>query len=399
MVAAGVDESARGEPEAVDVLDPARERPDELTRDQPVALVERPDRDVGDAPLDELAQRDLGVGVGAHEPGVGGETARLTEVGQHRPLVGAGLEVPAELAEGDDRHLHLAGQDLQVAADLADLELAVLGRAAAAHQLQVVDDDQGELAVAGLEPAGLGADLHHRDPRVVVEEQRHLEPPDGPADLRPVGLAQPAVAHLHRVDPRLAGQDPLGQLVVPHLQREHQHRPSGGLGHVRRHAQPERGVVEEDVGGDEVVEPGDREVDRRGSCRPETMSTTRSHSTSGDAHQRSWSSSSASASSAELLAAEATPTDVPAVGRRPAAAPVDLLPRQSSGRLERLEHVAPGLGRNAVGDAARGSPPRRPCGRGRRRAPGRRCRPRRRTARVTGDRRRRSRSSRRRPRL
>ena len=73
--------------------------------------------------------------------------------------------------------------------------------AAAAHQLQVVDHDQRQAAVLGLHPAGLGADLHHRDPRVVVEEQRHLEPADRPADLGPVGLAQPAGAQLRASRP------------------------------------------------------------------------------------------------------------------------------------------------------------------------------------------------------
>ena len=128
----------------------------------------------------------------------------------------------------------------------------------------------------GLHPAGLGADLHHRDPRVVVEEQRHLEPADRPADLGPVGLGEPAVAHLRRVDLRLARQDPLGQLVVAHLEREHEHRlgpcvwatwaampePEGGLPHrrpgpddvQRRGLQPGQQLVEVVVAGGR---PGD----------------------------------------------------------------------------------------------------------------------------------------------
>ena len=99
-------------------------------------------------------RRHLGVGVGAEQPGVGGEAARLAEVGEHRALVGALLEAAVELGEGDDRALELAGEDLQATADLGHLDLAVLGAGPAGHQLDVVDDDQAEVADLALAAGG-----------------------------------------------------------------------------------------------------------------------------------------------------------------------------------------------------------------------------------------------------
>ena len=268
MVGARLDPPAGRQLQAERRLGATGERLHEARWHEAVSLVDRPQRNVARVGGHELAERDPRVGVGSHELRVGSEATAFAEVRQHWPLVASGFEVAAELAEGDDRHLELTGEDLEVAADLADFELPVLRVAATAHQLQVVDDDQRQPTVASLEAARLGPDLHHRDARVVVEEQRHLEATDRPADLRPVRLGQPAVAHLHRVDLGLAGQDALGQFVVTHLQREHEDRPARGLCDVRRHAQTERRVVEVDIGGDEVVQARNGDVDDLGRHRP-----------------------------------------------------------------------------------------------------------------------------------
>ena len=59
------------------------------------------------------------------------------------------------------------------------------------HQLQVVDDDQAEVAVARLDAPRLGAHLHHRAVRVVVDEERRLgEPADRLVELRPLVLGE-----------------------------------------------------------------------------------------------------------------------------------------------------------------------------------------------------------------
>ena len=62
------------------------------------------------------------VGVLLDDPG-------LTEVGEHRALVLAVLELAVELRERHHRALELAGEDLQATRDLRHLDLAVLRRA------------------------------------------------------------------------------------------------------------------------------------------------------------------------------------------------------------------------------------------------------------------------------
>ncbi len=67
--------------------------------------------------------------VGERDLRVGGEAAGLAQVGEHRPLVLAVLELAVELRQAHDRCVELAGEDLQPARQLRDLDLAALGRA------------------------------------------------------------------------------------------------------------------------------------------------------------------------------------------------------------------------------------------------------------------------------
>src|SRR5205085_1346528 len=78
------------------------------------------------------------------------EVAGLAQVGEDRPLVAAGplFRRARELRERDHRHAQLARQDLQAAAHLADLLHAVGAHVVRAHQLDVVEDDQRQAAVA-----------------------------------------------------------------------------------------------------------------------------------------------------------------------------------------------------------------------------------------------------------
>ena len=121
--------------------------------------------------------------------------------------------------------LELAGEDLEAAAELGHLDLAVLGARPAGHQLEVVDDDHPEVADLALEPAGLGPDLHDREVGVVVDPDRRLgEPAHGVGDLLPVVGLELAVAHPRGVDPRLGAEEPLRELEVAHLEREEEDR-------------------------------------------------------------------------------------------------------------------------------------------------------------------------------
>ena len=84
----------------------------------------------------------------------------------------------------------------------------------------------GRREVLGVAPEAtrLGPDLHDRDRRRVVDQdRRRRQASRRRVDLVfPVGVLQEAAADLRRVDARLAGQHALHQFVLRHLQREEQ---------------------------------------------------------------------------------------------------------------------------------------------------------------------------------
>ena len=147
------------------------------------------DDDLGLAPVVGLGVVDVVAVDEGHDVGVLLQTPRLTEVGQHRALVLAVLDLAVQLRERDDGTVELAGEDLQATRDLRHLDLAVLHatRGARRHQLDVVDEHEREITVTGAHTPGLGAHLHDRAVRVVVDEQlRVAEPTDRVRDPRPV---------------------------------------------------------------------------------------------------------------------------------------------------------------------------------------------------------------------
>src|SRR5438552_9988441 len=72
------------------------------------------------------------------------QAARLPQVRELRPLLRARLRGARELAQRHHRDAQLLGQALERPADRGDLLLPVLDPARAGHELQVVDDDQGQ---------------------------------------------------------------------------------------------------------------------------------------------------------------------------------------------------------------------------------------------------------------
>src|SRR5688500_8600634 len=119
--------------------------------DRPVAMLR-------DLRLDELY---LGVRVllavaveEDHDVGVLLDAARLPKVGESRLGGAALLDAARQLGEGNDRDLELARELLETAADLAHLldPVGVLVRGRCLHELQVVDDDEIEAALLGLQP-------------------------------------------------------------------------------------------------------------------------------------------------------------------------------------------------------------------------------------------------------
>jgi hypothetical protein len=133
--------------------------------------------------------------------------------------------------------VQLFGHRLEAAGDLADLLLArVVLVAAAAGQLQVVDDDEAELLLVarenGLvlaEPPRTRAHLEDGRSRGVVDEELAARDAVGRRDHPPeVVVDELPRAQLRVVDLRLGAQHALDQLGRPHLEREEQDRVMDG---------------------------------------------------------------------------------------------------------------------------------------------------------------------------
>ena len=221
-----------------------------------------------------------------HQVGVLLEVPRLAQVRELRFLVRARLDRAAELRERDHRHAELAREDLQAAAQLADGGHARVVAAVGAHQLQVVDDDQAQPALAlRVQPPRLRADLEHPHVAGVVHPQRRRRQAlGGLEDLRPALLGHAPLAQLLALDPRLRGDEPLGQLGLGHLQAEQRHGLAVLDGGVLGDVADERALAHRGAGGDddqvarlkaagdlvEVLEPG-RRPGQRGALDREAV--------------------------------------------------------------------------------------------------------------------------------
>ena len=140
--------------------------------------------------------------------------------------------------------LQLLREQLQAAADLGDLLLAVVGTPGvrARHELQVVDDDEVQAAAARAHAPGLRADVHDVHVAGVDDVQGRVVQHLGCVhDVRPVLrsdalAADPVPWHLC-----LRAQDPHADLGARHLQREDGDRVAVD-GDVARHVHGERGL-------------------------------------------------------------------------------------------------------------------------------------------------------------
>ncbi len=242
MVRTGRDRAPRSELQLEDRFRPTAEHVAHHARYEPQVLVEGEHLEVAGVVLVQLADRRGGP-VGERDPGFRHETAGLAQVGEHRALVLAVLELAVELGGHDDRGFELASKDLQAARQLRDLDLAVLDAPRRRHQLQVVDDDQTDLTVARLDAPRLGPHLHDRAVRVVVDEERGFgQPTDGLVDAGPLVFGELAGLQLARRHARFGREEALRELEVAHLHREEEHGLSAVQRDVLGHAQRQRGL-------------------------------------------------------------------------------------------------------------------------------------------------------------
>src|SRR5713226_3717659 len=166
------------------------------------------------------------------------ERARLPQVRELGLLALAGLHCAGELGERHHRHVQLLGQRLQGARDLGDLLLPVLLLVAPTHELEVIDHDQVE-PVLRLHAPGLGPRLQHGEGgRIVDVDGRLRQSARRIGETGPVARVEVTGAHLVRVHLGLGAEQPLHELLLGHLEAQHQHPlvvlHPGVLGDVQR---------------------------------------------------------------------------------------------------------------------------------------------------------------------
>ena len=128
-----------------------------------------------------------------------------------------------QLGQGKDRQMELAGNLLQAAGNFGNLLHAIIRTrifVAALHQLKIVDDDDAE-AVLGLQAPRLGAELHDRQIRRVVDINRRLgKHAERVADAGEIiiPIRKPSRAELPRIHVCLGADHAVDKLLLGHFQ-------------------------------------------------------------------------------------------------------------------------------------------------------------------------------------
>ena len=90
----------------------ANERVTVRRRSRPDSRIDREHREA--APPDEIADRPVGADLGQVDARVAGQAAGLAQVGEDRSLVVALLDGARQLRHGEDRHVEVARQHLEL---------------------------------------------------------------------------------------------------------------------------------------------------------------------------------------------------------------------------------------------------------------------------------------------
>ncbi len=147
--------------------------------------------------------------------------------------------------------MELLREELQAAADLRDLLLAVVDPAVGrGHQLQIVDDDQTQSAASRGQATRPCPDVDDRDVAGVDDRQRRLVQVLRRADdVLPILGADALVADAIPGDAGLAAQQAHADLPPRHLQREDRRRGVRVDRHVAREVRHERGLAHAGTSG------------------------------------------------------------------------------------------------------------------------------------------------------
>ena len=172
------------------------------------------------------------------------DAAGLADVGHDGALVAARLDLAVQLRQRDDGNLQILGERLEAARDLGQLLHAILLLLIeAAHELQVIDDDDAQVVFA-FQAARLGPQFQHVQPgRIVDEDRRFGQPAGGHRQPREVAFGEIAGAHLGVIDTGFGAQQAHDQLLLGHFQGEHADRGARLEGDVLRDVEGEGGFA------------------------------------------------------------------------------------------------------------------------------------------------------------
>ena len=132
----------------------------------------------------------------------------------------------AQLRERENRHVKFFRKQLQSARELADFLNAIFVAPTPAHQLQIIDYDQAQSALFGLEAAHLRVQIHQVEPsRVVNEQGRGGKLVHSVGEFVALAFVQESCSEFLAIHARRAAQHTGEQRFLRHFQRKYRYRP------------------------------------------------------------------------------------------------------------------------------------------------------------------------------
>ena len=137
-----------------------------------------------------------------------------------RGIAAAG-DLAVELGEDEDGDAQLAGEVFEAAGDVGDFEAALFDADAGGDELEVVDDEEGEVGVLGFEPPGSGFQVAEDEAGGVVEvEAGGGELAGGGVEVSPLAAGEVGGAEVAGGDVGFGGAELQAELVGAHFEGE-----------------------------------------------------------------------------------------------------------------------------------------------------------------------------------
>ena len=175
------------------------------------------------------------------------------QVGELGARIAPAGELAVELGEDDDGDAELAGEVFEAAGDEGDLQTALLDADTGGDELEVVDDQEGEVGVVGFEPPGAGFEVAEDEAGGVVEVERGGgEAAGGGVEVAPLAGGDVALAEVAGGDAGFGGAELEAELAGAHFEGEDADRALQLDGDVAGEVEGEGGLAHAGAAGDDV---------------------------------------------------------------------------------------------------------------------------------------------------